>query len=264
MNASIVDLSNEKAERLEDTKNRFGKIWRKHGYRSLGLAGGMMTFVIVVPTIVYFLGGFNYLKPGYKTNNPMIYLGGCVVIGLAVWFLFLTLSKLLYALKVILGPIPLAGRSPEETMQQFLEAQLSELILLTGKIGTVPWLQAYVCLLDQAKDKEGQYDECIVHWKAKTKEIYGLLKKHYSPKEISKLAYNIATPEGFSFKEAILGDGITTYEVSIRIQAWEGIDNPGVSSSKDIGFAHLILNIPIAQIGDRWYLADMPTEERVV
>ena len=252
MNANIVDLSNEKAERLEDTKSRFGNIWRKHGYRSLGLAGGMIAFVIVVLTIAYFLGGFNYLKPGYKTNNPMVYLGGFVVIGLAVWFLFLTISKLLYALNVLLGPVPRSGRSPDETIRQFLEAQLSELIILTGKIGTVPWLQAYVCLLDQAKDKEGQYDECIVHWKAKTKEIYGLLKKHYSPKEISKLSYNIATPEGLSFKEVAISDGITTYEISIRIQAWEGVDNPGISSSKDIGFAHLILRAP-NKTPKNWY-----------
>jgi hypothetical protein len=263
MSTSTLDLSHEKPAQLEATTARFGAAWRKHGYRTVGLGAGMLAFIGILLTVGYFIGVLNILKPNYKATNPMEYLYGLAILGASLWVFFMALSKLLSGCKVLLFGAPRAARCADETIRQFVEPLLAQMVIRTGKMGTVPWLQAYVCLLDQVKTQECDLDSFVVRMQEQVKIAFSDLQKHFAPKSISGLSYNTGRPDWFAVTELSRDSELITYEVAVRVDATEGINSPGLSSVKDIGSVRLVQGITVAQIGDHWYLAEFPSAPRI-
>jgi hypothetical protein len=255
-NRNTIDLLKERAEMLEDTQRRFGGVWLKYGYKSLGLAIASAAFFAVILIIGYFVGIF-------KPHNLVEYVGAIIIFGAGVFFFFFTISKALYAVRILIGTAPRAPCTPTETIRLFFVAPLQQMVIQTSQLGTVPWLQSYICLLDQVKEKEGDYDAFVSRWRDRAKNILDLVRERLQPKLILQISYNTSIPDWLTVQQIGRDNGVITYHVSIRIDAKEGIDNPGISSAKDIGPVHLIATAKVAQVGERWYLADEPMVERV-
>jgi hypothetical protein len=226
------DLPNENAEQLENT-GRFKDITRKERgsrvIKSIGLIvfSGLMWLVVLALIIIF---------PNYNIVESM---GSLIVIGGAVVLSIVSILNLIVALRSVKDPILLAGRTPQETIEQFLNAGYSASDRVDHE--EHPWMEGYICLLDQVKLKEGSFDEFVKHMKRidseRTKK-WPLLKNEPGEEVTVNKTISTKSTEG----------GVTVYEYHL------------VHTSK-IRVVHDVWSAPMVQVGGRFYFAALPEEK---
>ena len=237
------DLSIEIADRLEATKERFGAEWRRHGLKKLAVAGAVFGFVAIIGVLAYLFGIFE------RTNNPASWIGSPLVIGAVVIAAVVWLWQVFSGIGTITSNPPLAGITPEDTIEKYMNGPIIRLVTLSGKFGTPGWIQSYICLLDQAKDRFDDYSQFVSYWEETCAEIKKKLDNHFAPRSITDMTCEIEQIERISKTEEMV-----SYKIIVRIDATEGINSPGVSKPEPIGTAKLVCSIDMAQVGQRWYL----------
>lgn len=229
-----VDLSLEKPEVLEATKERFGPLWRRSGLKPLGIAGAALLFVVLLAFFTrWYEGG---------TGTSALAILSLIGLGVFIW-------QTVGGLRIMLSRPPLAGETPEATLEQYYESFAMQLTINTGKIGVVPWPDSYICLLEQAKSRFSDYRSFIQYWRDAAVDAVNQLAKHYAPRNLTKVETHLLTR-----KEGEAEGEFAKYKIVVQVDATEGIDNPGISKSKPIGTAYLVDNVLLARIGKRWYL----------
>jgi ribosomal protein L40E len=142
-----VDLSNESAEQLENQK-RFQEMKKKVDRKNIK---GAIYFVVVLAIMWLFVLIFKPQMPIMPYYLNIVLYGALSIASIIVLlFLIATLAKKS-------SPIPLAGRTPEETIKQFLNSPLHQIAPRFGE----DWLESYVCLLDQLKNKERSFADFV-------------------------------------------------------------------------------------------------------
>lgn len=252
MEEQVLDLSKEKAERLEAVNSRFGHIWRKHKYKNLAIYFGGCVFFAACFTGLYYMEELRF-------NNwifiVFLYIGIPIFLGYTI-----------YVIIILLSSVPLAPQSEEGSIAQFFSKSLSS-ICDTSVEGTPlsSFLESYVCLLDQVKEKNVDYYSFCNNMKERFGKIFSFLKdKTGTVKGLFGINIDINDPDYVNFEEISRTDQVATYKYLVRLDA-KDVPSEGtwtrVSKGTVVSYYRLTFIVHLAKIGSRWYLSDMPEEK---
>jgi hypothetical protein len=87
-------------------------------------------------------------------------------------------------------------------------------------------------------------------WKDAKKELSRRIVEHFKPNALLETKWTLAECPAQNRQ-----DGLKQYQINFTVHATEGVNSPGISSAKDIGTIIVTATVPLAQIGDRWYVA---------
>ncbi len=252
-----INLQNESAELLEAVGKQLRSKWLGHIAREISIS--VVASIALLVGIGYFAGvQFEWAQEG---QGAVTGLGDAIVLDaikapksflhlMAIGFFCLFLLYFVYSffaniIRLFSGP-PKAGRTPEQTIENYF------MTLVPTNLNRHDWVDAYVCLLDQCKDSFGDYDHFISFWKEAKKALTEQIAEHFKPRTVSNTTWTL----GECRVETDVGDGIKEYEVNLKVDAEEGINNPGLSSAKDIGTVIVTARVPLVKVGERWYVAN--------
>lgn len=247
-----IDAASENPNILEDTRKRFGTIWRKQGVRGLWHAALWFTLGIVAMIIVVLLTVYvdpPAMKIHWFLTTVVILTCLLFVLGAAFHFLRVT-TALLFA------RVPRAPCTPEQTMRQYYEPIMQQLETYGMKIDVVPWLKAYVCLTDRVKSEFGGYDEFVAQAENASRAVFSQLLDHVAPSRITSMTYKLNNPDWFRVERLAVGENTAACRVVVRIDMQQGIFNPPFDVPKPVGSTRLVEIVRLAKVGRRWYLAD--------
>jgi hypothetical protein len=281
MDAPDIDLSRERADRLEDTQKRFGATWRRQALRYLGVSALYATAAAVAVMLAVFCVGVGYTVLQVLVSPPPhgSYAPTWDLPGWAPWaLLFIAGAVFVHQARVPLKMLsistPQACRNPQDTIRQFFESFLEVVTHSVWRPG--PWLQAWVCLLDQVKDSYYDYQMFIQRSYKRGTEVRSLLQRaairrlRIEPSWHSDRVHLSWEGQSGPFDpyrplrafaiEAMPGiGGLIPFRVSTTVQATYGSERGGTLR----GPLRLVLTVTLAQVGERWYVAALPSSEEV-
>ncbi|MGA2183617.1 MAG: hypothetical protein ABSH47_11355 [Bryobacteraceae bacterium] len=279
MDAPDIDLSREQAGKLEDTQMRFGAIWRRQHLRHLGVAALYAAAPVLFVLMAYFvLTAFLVVlstmshppPPGSfaETVEPPRWAAWAM---LWVFAVILVLQARAPFKMLMLEPSP-ACWEPEDTIRQYFESFLEAIAHASWRPG--PWVQAWVCVLDQVKDRYYDYRDFVESSQKSGGEIRNLLQCA----ALRKLGIE-ASARGGRFKlswegqsgpfkpyrplgaltiEAMAGSGgLIPYRVATTFQVEYDPERGGALRCS----IPVVLTATLAQVGERWYVAAPPSGE---
>jgi hypothetical protein len=281
MDAPDIDLSREQADKLEDTQMRFGAIWRRQHLLHLGVAALYAAYPVLLIFMGYVVLTFLLVILPVILHPPPLgsFVHGIEIPGWALWALLwifgiIFVHQARAPLKLLMLAPPPACWEPEDTIRQFFESFLETIAHASWRPG--PWAQAWVCLLDQVKGRYYDYRDFVETSQKSGAEIRSLLQRAalgklgiQPPANSGRFKLSWAgqsgpfrpyRPLGALAIEAMPGSGgLVPYRVATTFEVEYSPDRGGAMRCS----VPLVLTATLAQVGERWYVAAVPTVEKV-
>ena len=225
-----TNLQKESAEQLRSK-------WLGHIAREISI-----NVVASIALIVFFpVLQSGWTQEGSTLNNAVV----LILIGFFFLFLLHFVSSFFSNIIRLLAGPPMAGKTPEETIENYF------MNLVPTNLNRHNWVDAYVCLLDQCKDSFGGYDSFISFWKEAKKALSDQITQHFRPYKVGKTTWTLDECE---IEKGL--DGLKNYKVKLKVNVMEWIYcGPNVPCAQDIGTVIVTAWMSLAQVGDRWYVA---------
>lgn len=258
MEYTAIDLNLETTEKLENCDRATIKKWRIHQFiHQLKLIGiGVLIFVwgvIVVIGMTFFrislfahggglLGSIVYGPRNFSDLMVVLAIVGAIFIS-PVYILY-QVGRLL---RRLLKGISKAPKQPVDTVRQFYSKAIKD-------AGTKPNVnpEAYIYLLDQAKQQFKDIDGFIESYKTVIKKLHQDIKQHFHQEGVCNHEYIIKDIRGYSSVGVM-----KNYEVDIEVTLKPTLTH-GVRTSPPIKNERKVVLIrercTVAPVGGRWYL----------
>ncbi|MFH2057577.1 MAG: hypothetical protein ABIJ59_01595 [Pseudomonadota bacterium] len=234
---SLKDLQDENATTLETIGEELLSEWKTAGKKALWLGIGMSAFFVGLLLITWNMGDDN--KFFIIILTTVCFLG-------IVW----SIKNIVSGISKFYSTPPLAGKTAEESLVRFFEAcTLTLYINHFAKMGVVPAVEAFTCLLNKAKKQTGQHKGFVETLRNDAqkfcKELIPLFK------ELSEADIEIEELKSVD-NEGLL----VRYECFFSLTAYKGLHGNSVNPIKEIGKLRLKVDKQLAEIGGRFYLTD--------
>ena len=237
-----TNLQKESTEQLEAVGEQLRSKWLGHIAREIS-----MNVVASIALIVFFaVFQSEWAREGSDAIKAIESFLSLIVIGFFFLFFLYFVSSSFFSniIRLLAGP-PKAGKTPEETIENYF------MNLVPTNLNRHNWVDAYVCLLDQCKESFGGYDSFISFWKEAKKVLSDLITQHFEPHKVCKTTWTLNECE---VEKGL--DGIINYKVNFQVNAQEPHVIPNVwYGTQNIGTVIVTAWVSIAQVGDRWYVA---------
>ena len=250
-----INLKKESAKQLEAVGEQLRSKWLGHIARDIFNAVVFSIFLILLSCIISLLLFYlTAIKIPKKFLDP-IAIGFYVLLTLLAVFIFV--SNLSFPIKRLRAGSPKAGITPEDTIKKYF-------------VGLVPtnqsqhdFVDAYVCLLEQCKESFGGYDNFISFWKEAKKNLSGQITKSFEFHKVDNTNWTLGE---FEVEKGL--DGLINYKVKFKVNAYQTVKYAASDGyevhNKDIGTVIVAAWVPLAQVGDRWYVAKRDWEPQLV
>jgi len=243
-----IDVGRESAQQLETGGVALRRKWLGHIMRELLISALMM--IVLLAGLAYFVSlQAEWSRAGRGSllaaliKAPRTYLQLMAIGWLAVGMLAFVCGFLASVIRLLKG-LPKAGKTPSDTIRRYFAN------LAPTNLNRHSWVDAYVCLLEQCKVDFGGYESFVSSWKQAGKDLAVRVAEAFKPRVLSGTHWRLS-----DCRYVDRPDGLRQYQVEFTVDGRVGIFSPGLSSSKNAGSILVSAGVPLAQVGDRWYVA---------
>lgn len=238
-----VDLKNENIEELESIGKLNIKFLRKEGQKFL-----LVGLMILAGDIIGF-----WLIVTYSDLMDNEFFGIIFMIFVVIFLGAGIVNLYKGLLKFILSP-PKAPKEIDNLIKSFYKTLIDEITTKMGAAGiAISWLDAYVCLTKNDRDKIGPYVDFVNHQKELAKKITSELLSLIKSKlpKMSTVEY-----QDYNIERLNVTNNIETYKVEFLMNIYKGIRGSSLETFKQIGIVVVTETITVCILNNRYYMVN--------